>query len=254
MVQARQAGMHRMTNGKYLYCIMEGVQGFRFGHTGLLGKQAHTIPYKDISAVVSNIPFKEMQPDAETITSHQKVVEESRTQSTTLPVRFGIIFKSDDGVKQMLVKSYKDLKSKMVKLRGKDEFGLKIIIEQTDLKKFSTVSQNDSKIKKIKKEITSSGEGTAYFLKMKMDEAIRNETYKRIERLSGQIHSDLTKASQESCLLRSDFDQIFLNAAYLIDRDETVKFHKKLDNLKDKYQSDGLIFHLSGPWAPYSFC
>lgn len=243
-----------MTNGKYLYCIMEGSEGFHFDNTGLFGKQAHVIPYKDISAVVSNIPFKEMQPDADTITSHQKVVDESRAQSTTLPVRFGIIFKSDDGVKQMLVKSYKDLKSKMVKLRGKDEFGLKIIIDQSDLKKFSAVSQNNPEIKKIKKEMASSGEGTAYFLKMKMDEAVRNETYKKIEQLSGQIHGELTKASQESCLLKSDFDQIFLNAAYLIDRDKTTKFHKKLDSLKDKYQRDGLMFHLSGPWAPYSFC
>lgn len=243
-----------MVDGKYLYCVREGSKNHRFSDVGLFGKQAYTIAYKDISAVVSNIPFKEMQPDVENLTAHQRVIEESRSLCTTLPVRFGIIFKTDDGVKKMLVKSYTDFKSKVTKLKDKDEFGLKIIIDKSDLKKISLVQHGSPEIEKIKKEISSAGEGTAYFLKMKMDEAIRNHTYKKIDQISGQIHSELTKASEDGCLLKSDFDQIVLNASYLIGRDQTSKFHQKLDSFKKKYESAGFIFHLSGPWAPYSFC
>jgi hypothetical protein len=243
-----------MVDGKYLYCVMEGAQNHHFGDIGLFNNQTYTVSYKDISAVVSNTPFKEMQPDIENITAHQRVVDESRLHGTTLPVRFGIMFKSDEGVKKMLAKSYTELKSKATKLKGRDEFGLKIIMDQSDLKKFTPISQDNPEIKKIKKEISSSGKGTAYFLKMKMDEAIRNETFKKMDQLSGQIHRELTKAAEESCLLKSDFDQIVLNAAYLINRDNTTKFHQKLDSLKKKYESGGLMFHLSGPWAPYSFC
>ncbi|HJT09536.1 MAG TPA: GvpL/GvpF family gas vesicle protein [Candidatus Nitrosotalea sp.] len=242
-----------MNNGKYLYCIVEDGQKCCFNDLGLLGKPAYTVIYKDVSAVVSNVPFKEIHPDAESITAHQKIIEASRIQGTTLPARFGIMFKSDEGVKQMLIKSYKDLKSKIIRLRGMDEFGLKIIIDEDSFKKFSAVSQNKPEIKKIKKEIQSSGDGTGYFLKMKMDEAIRNETHRRIEQISKDIHDELAKTVQQNCLLRSDFDQIVLNAAYLIDRNSVTKFHKKLDTLKDKYK-EGLLFHLSGPWAPYSFC
>ena len=157
-------------------------------------------------------------------------------------------------MKQILDKSYKELKTKMVKLRDKDEFGLKILIDEADLKKFSSASQKSSEVKKIRKEMSSSGEGTAYFLKMKMDEAIRNDTYRRIESISQEIHADLAKTVAESCVLRSDFDQIILNAAYLVDRASSVKFHKKLGSIRDKHAKNGLTFHLSGPWAPYSFC
>jgi hypothetical protein len=243
-----------MSDGKYLYCILEGGQHHRFVETGLFGKQPYTVSYKDISAVVSNVPFKEMQPDVKVITSHQKIIEDSRTRGTTLPARFGIMFKSDDSVKKMLTKTYKELKSKMVNLKGKDEFGLKIMIDKPDLNRLKLVSQNNPEIKKIKKEIASSGKGTAYFLKMKMDEAVRNETYKRIDHLSGQIHRELATDAQQSCLLKTDFDQIILNAAYLVNRDDVIKFRKKMDNLKERYEKDGLIFHMSGPWAPYSFC
>lgn len=249
----RRASKHTV-NGKYLYGVADGTQDFQFANKGLHGKQAYPIPYKDISAIVSNVPFKEMQPDAESITSHQMVIEESRSQATTIPVRFGIMFKSDEGVKQMLAKSYKDLRSRLTKFRGKDEFGLKIIVDLQDLKKISAQSQNTPAIKKIKKEITSSGEGTGYFLKMKMDEAIRNETYRKIEQISGEIHSEIAKTAQESCLLKSDFDQIVLNASYLIERDHYHKFHTKIDALRERFKPEGFAFHLSGPWAPYSFC
>jgi len=249
-----EPGKRKMVDGKYLYCVREGSKNHHFSDVGLFGKQAYTIAYKDISAVVSNIPFKEMQPDVENLTAHQRVIEESRSLGTTLPVRFGIIFKTDDGVKKMLVKSYTDLKSKVAKLKDKDEFGVKIIIDKSDLKKISLVQHDSLEVEKIKKEIASSGEGTSYFLKMKMDEAVKNQTYRKIDQISGQIHNELTKASDEGCLLKSDFDQIVLNASYLVDRDQTTKFHQKLDKLKKKYEGVGFIFHLSGPWAPYSFC
>jgi hypothetical protein len=243
-----------MIDGKYLYCINEGIQIHHLGDIGLFGKKTYAVSYKDINAIVSNAPLKEMKPDIETLTSHQRVIEELRIYGTTLPARFGTMFKSDDSVKKMLAKSYSELKSKITNLKDKDEFGLKIMIDHSDLNKLQLSSQGNPEIKKIKKEISSSGKGTAYFLKMKMDEAIRNETYKRIDQLSGQIHHELAKAAQKSCLLKTDFDQIILNAAYLINRDDVTKFHKKLDELKEKHERNGFIFHMSGPWAPYSFC
>jgi hypothetical protein len=243
-----------MVDGKYLYCVLDGVQDPHFENIGLFGKKPYAISYKDISAVLSNIPFKEIKPEIDVITAHQRIIDESRPYSTILPARFGTIFRSDAGVKKMLVKSYKDLRTKITKLKGKDEYGLKIIIDKADLKKIEMTSHDTSEIKKIKKEIALSGQGTAYFLKMKMDEAIRNQTYKKIEMLSGQIHGELVKTSHDSCLLKADFDEIVLNAAYLVNRDKAGLFHKKLDQLKEQYEPHHITFHLSGPWAPYSFC
>src|SRR5437016_4619888 len=236
--------MKKMIDGKYLYCINEETQIHHFGDIGLFGKKTYAVSYKDINAIVSNAPLKEMKPDIETLTSHQRVIEELRMHGTTLPARFGTMFKSDDSIKKMLEKSYKELKSKILNLKDRDEFGLKIMIDPLDLNKLQLTSQDNPEIKKIKKEISSSGKGTAYFLKMKMDEAIRNETYKRIDQLSGQIHQELAKVAQQRCLLKSDFDQIILNSVYLINRDDVTKFHKKLDDLKEKQERDGFIFHM----------
>jgi hypothetical protein len=106
----------------------------------------------------------------------------------------------------------------------------------------------------MKGEISSATEGTAYFLKMKMDETLKHETLKRLENLAKDIHVELSKSVKASSLLKVEDKQIILNAAYLVYRKDGDSFTSAVGNLKKTYESAGLIFHMSGPWAPYSFC
>ncbi len=244
-----------VNDGRYVYCILEGSKTQNLGKIGLFDKPVYTIIHRDIEAVISKASFEQMKPDADNITAHQRVVEASRNIGTTLPIRFGTMFKSDEGVKKLLIKSYKDFKSKINKLGGKDEFGLKILIDKPEIKKLELLVQgNSDEIKKLKKEITIAGRGESYFLKMRMDEAIKNEAFRKIEQFSGEIHHELSKTAEDSCLLKADLEQILLNAAYLINKNNRERFNLKLEKLEARYKEHGLIFHRSGPWAPYSFC
>lgn len=244
------------TIGRYVYCIMDGGgKSQSFGKIGLENNEVYTIFHKDISAVVSKIVFKEISPDVDSIIIHQKVVENSRNIRTTLPVRFGIMFKTDEGVKQLLVKSYNDFKSKMNKLHGKEEYGIKVIIEKDGMEKIkSTITENSTEVKKMKKEITKAGDGTSYFIKMRMDESIKNETLRKIDDMTSKIHSELSSIVDDSTILKSDLQEIVLNTAYLIDKNKITKFNESIRKIKTQYEKHGLVIHQSGPWAPYSFC
>lgn len=243
-----------MVNGRYVYCIVENNTKDNLGSVGLYDSPVYLIPFKDISALVSTIPFKEIHPNVSEINSHQRVVEISREKWTTLPVRFGTIFKSDDGVTQFLTRSYKDLRSKITKFQEKEEYGLKVIIDKDNLQKLDLKIDDNEEIKKIKEELVGASQGTAYFLKMKLDEAMRTEMLRKIEEIGGDIHKQLSKVSATSCTLRSDLAEIILNASYLIDRNEKNNFDSQVNNIKEKYGSIGITLHVSGPWAPYSFC
>ena len=244
-----------MINGKYIYCILESEKNPDIGNIGLFDSSVFTIGHKDLNAIVSTIPFKETQANVDNIIAHQRVVEASRKIGTTLPVRFGVIIKNEEGVKNLLVKSYREFRSKITKFKDKDEFGVKVIFDKNNAKKIKKDTHSASdEIKKIKKEMSNAGDGTAYFLKMKMDEAIRNETLKKIDKLSGEIHNDLAILSVENRLLKNDVDKVILNASYLVKKIDHDSFSLKLKKLEEKYKKDNLIFHQSGPWAPYSFC
>lgn len=250
--------MTKTAEGRYVYCIMdceENSPPMQLGNTGIGENPVYTIGHKDICAVVSTIPFKEMESSMNDIVAHQRVVEAARERGTVLPVRFGVILKNEEGVKKLLASSYKDYSKKISTLHGKDEIGIKVLIDKSSLKKIQESAEEQSaEIKKIKAEMSSAKPGTTYFLKLRLQDAVKNETLRRIDQLVGEINRTLTSAAEDSRTLKNDVSEIILNAAYLVDRSRTQDFDAKLKDLRNKYESSGLTLHRSGPWAPYSFC
>jgi predicted transglutaminase-like protease len=72
--------------------------------------------------------------------------------------------------------------------------------------------------------------------------------------MSQAVHDELSRAALESALLKAEHEQIVLNAAYLVDNSHREDFQAEAGKVKRKYEKQGLAIHLSGPWAPYSFC
>ena len=144
----------------------------------------------------------------------------------------------------------------MRQLHHKDEYGMKVILNKDDLVKFrKTVELESESIRKFKDEIASAANsGRAYFLKMKLQDAVKTETLKRIETVSSTIHRELSSVSSNSTLLKSDVSQVILNVSYLVDRNNTLLFEQKVAELTQRFAASGLELHKSGPWAPYSFC
>lgn len=242
-------------DGCYLYCILDDRVDKSLGKVGLLDAEVHGLSYKDVTALVSPIQFKEIDTNLDNILAHQRVVELSRGMGTTLPVKFGIIFRNEGGVSSLLSKSYDDYRAKLTRLKDKDEFGIKVILNDVGLKRIRTEVANESRdIGKIRKDVTKAKRGTSYLLNIKMEEALRNETYRKIDSVSREIHRELSEASVDNVPLKSEHDQIILNAAYLVDRVDAQKFQKKVEATRKAFEKEGLVIHVSGPWAPYSFC
>jgi len=242
-------------NGQYVYCIVDDVNETDLGEVGRLKGKVSTVPFKDIAAVVSPVPYQELESNIGNIMAHEKVVELARTNHTTLPVRFGVIFKTTEGVKQLLSKSYEDYKVKLKKLAGKDEYGVKLILSTRGMVKLTQkVGKSSEEIGKLAKESARASKGTAYLLKLKADEALKAESLRRLDEVSGKANEQLSAAAVDHARLKSDHEQIVLNAAYLVERQGAQAFRSAVDRLSKELKSLGLEVHMSGPWAPYSFC
>jgi Gas vesicle synthesis protein GvpL/GvpF len=240
---------------QYLYCIVEADRAPKLGKVGIMEGQVAAVPYKEIAALVSPVPYGELESNLANIMAHQKVVELAREASTTLPVRFGVIFKTRDGVKELLTKSYASYTSKLAKLKGKDEYGVKVIITSEGMKQLTQlVGKESSEVNKLVRDTAKAKKGTAYLLKLKADEALRTETLKRLEEVSESVDAKLARVATDSQRLKSDHEQIVLNASYLVERGEAIKLKEAADMASSEIKKMGLELHMSGPWAPYSFC
>ena len=242
-------------DARYLYCIVDGPDPPMLGKVGILGGEVSSVPYKEISAFVSPVPYKELESNLANIMAHQKVVEFAREGSPTLPVRFGVIFKPREGVLQLLSKSYSSYRAKLAKLRGKDEYGLKVIMSAEGMKQLAqSVGKESPEVNRLARASAKASKGTAYLLKLKADEALKTEAIRKLEQVCATVDSRLTKVAADSRRLKSDHEQIVLNAAYLVDRSRSERLKDAVDSLSEDVKDKGLELHMSGPWAPYSFC
>ena len=244
--------------GRYIYCFVEGELPVNLGNIGIDNLPVRGISDSGVTALVSNVPYKQMESNLQQVMAHQHVVDEARKSesSVVLPVRFGVIINGEIGVRKLLQTSAAKYREKMRQLHHKDEYGVKVILNKDDLAKFrKTVELESESIRKLKDDIASAANsGRAYFLKMKLQDAIKTETLKRVETVSSTIHRELSLVSSSSTMLKSDVSQVILNVSYLVDRNNTLPFEQKVAELTQRFAASGLELHKSGPWAPYSFC
>ncbi|MEO9320149.1 MAG: GvpL/GvpF family gas vesicle protein [Nitrososphaera sp.] len=243
--------------GRYVYCILEGQTAVQLGNIGINSSAVRTVSDSGVTAVISEIPYKQMDSTIDHVMAHQRVVEEARKlDAVVLPVRFGVIINGEAGVRKLLQTSAERYKQKMRQLYQKDEFGIKVILNKEDAAKFrSSVEVESPAVQKLKDEISSSAnKGRAYFLSMKLQDAIKTETLRKLEDVSNTIHRELASVAEETAKLKSDVSQVILNASYLVNRNEIPSFEQKAAELSHRFAGRGLTIHKSGPWAPYSFC
>jgi len=116
-----------MSEGKYLYCIIKEKAPRKFNILGQEEKEVYTINEDGLAIAVSDTPKEEYSFIKEHLTGHQKVIEEIMKEGyDVLPVRFGTIAKSEEDVKEKVLKSErKRLLETFPIVEGRVELGLR---------------------------------------------------------------------------------------------------------------------------------
>ncbi len=176
-----------------------------------------------------------------------------------IPFKFGILFNTNDSLKAMLEQYGEEFKAILRRLAHKQEWGLKIYCDSEKIK--AGFTNNKADILKIEDEIKSSSVGKSYFLKKKKDELIDktlNEEISECGRESFELLKELSFEARINRLLPRDVtereDDMVLNAAFLVDKDEVGDFLNMVDTLKMHYEGKGFLIDCTGPWPTYNFC
>jgi len=265
---------------KYVYCIIPGDERKVFSREGIggpacpersrRGNQVHTIPYRDISAVVSDTPLEAPEPTVEHVLAHEGVIEEAMAKHTVLPLRFGVLFASEARVKEMLAENYPQYKENLARLHGKVELGLKVLWGEEEIRReMERASERGARFREemagraqeLKRARgTPAIRGKGYYLQMKLEkdvaqfeQLVREEMEATREREALRIFKDLRGRAVDACLTRLLDPNMILNAAFLVSRGEIEDFNQRVTELMRANVEKGLEFALSGPWPPYNF-
>jgi len=224
---------------------------------------------EDVMAVVSTVSLEEFcGPLAEVrmkdlswigprACRHEEVIEQLGKHTPVLPARFGTIFSSLKQLGRLLNMHHDRISRFLDRAMDKDEWSIKGIMDTSQAKEkvLSSALSRDAE------RLASLSPGMRYFQEQRIRSGVDRELRAWLREACGEIWKDLKSRASECCERRVlshnpegvDGDMV-LNWAFLVSRDSVEDFRACVDQRRLKYAEQGLAFHLSGPWPPYSFC
>jgi len=238
------------SRGKYVYCIIDSADPFRFGPVGIGAdpSEVYTVHYKNLAAVVSDAPLEVLDSTRENVLAHERVNETVMREHTVIPMSFGTIFKTREDIVELLRSAAEAFGDVLDKMQNKLEFGLKVLWDRDQA--IREVENEDEDISRLKKEI-SGQKGPTYFARMQYGRLIDSALQTRSEHYVADILEQLREVSVASRINKPIGDKMIMNAAFLISRDQEQAFDAKVKSIASKF--DKLTFKYTGPWPPYNF-
>ena len=252
--------MSVMKEGKYIYCVIETKIDRNFGPMGIGGRgdEVSTISYGDLGMVVSNSPMTQYVISRENLLAHEKVVEEVMKEFTVLPVRFCTIASRAGEIRDLLDSRHREFKNLLRDMDHKIELGIKglwknmevifkeITVENHEIKRLKQELQND----KGKKNISSAR--TLLDTKMEVGKLVEDALKRKKEKEAENIVGALRRTAFDHKLSNTISDEMFINAAFLVDKGREKEFDNIMDHLSEKYGERTKFFY-AGPLPPYNF-
>jgi len=169
---------------------------------------------------------------------------------SVLPVRFGTIASDADEIRNLLDRRYREFKNFLKDMDHKVELGIKGIWKNMDVI-FNEVVEGNKTIKNLKEALEEKGNINAK-AKMGLGRLVKQALDKKKEKQAKEIVDRLRRTAYEYKLNDTVGDEMFMNAAFLVDKGREKEFDNIMDDLNDKYE-DRMKFMYAGPLPVFNF-
>ncbi|MFH1798258.1 MAG: GvpL/GvpF family gas vesicle protein [Candidatus Omnitrophota bacterium] len=247
--------------GRYIYGVVGSNAGMRLfvpmesvEKTGT--DLVYTIPYRDISAVVCDLPVVEcacLHRDAlaRLLVRHQKVLERIMAlEHTVIPMRLGTFAQEDSHVEDVLRKGYPLIKDVFKKAAGKIE--IDVAVTWSDFTAVLNEIGKREEISRYKQIALSNPGGVTVEDQMKIGVMVKKALDERREGHSSRLVACLSGLSEDFRAGERMDDKMVMNCAFLVDKTKRKDFDNEVEGLNAEF-NEKLKFRCIGPLPPYSF-
>jgi len=240
--------------GKYIYCIIGTSQERNFGPIGIGGRRDDvlTVGYNDLSMIVSSYPMTKLAVNSANMLDHERVIEAVMKEfDSVLPVRFGTIASNADEIRNLLGRRYRELKNALRDADHKVELGVKGVWKDMDAI-FKEIVDENKAIKKTKEDIQNDKDKKNIQAKMEAGKLVEKALGKKKEKEAERIVEALRRTTVNYKLNKTVGDEMFVNAAFLVDKGREKEFDNIMDDLSEEHK-DRVKFMYAGPLPVFNF-
>jgi hypothetical protein len=215
------------------------------------GDRVRTIAFRDLVAVVSDVPGTRLEFSRQNLLDHQRVLDEVLSRSDVLPLSFGTVADSDEDVRELLLQGgFDSLHEQLDYVRNCIELEVKVFWEQEQL--FAEIAQENDEVRALRDTIAQLPEDAAYSEKITLGQLTEAEIGLKSEWEAEGVLDVLAPHAVDVLVSPNLSDTMLLNAAFLVERAREGAFDADVAALGEA-QAGRLILHYVGPLPPYSF-
>jgi len=240
--------------GKYIYAIIETRQERNFGPIGIGGRgdEVLTIGYNDVSMVISSHPMTKFVVNRENMLTHERVIEEVMKEfNSVLPVRFGCLASNANEIRNLLDRRYREIKSFLRDMEHKVELGVKGMWKNMNVI-FKEIAEENKEIKKSKKKIMRDKGKKNIQATIEVGKMVEETLIKKKEEEAERIVDALRRTTFDHKLNKTMGEEMFMNAAFLVDKGREKEFDNVMDDLNQEYKKR-IKFMYVGPLPVFNF-
>jgi len=231
--------------------FLNGHPPLRVPGIGGRGAPVRTVAFRDLIAVVSDVPGLSLDFSRENLLDHQRVLDEVLSRSDVLPFTFGTVADSDDEIRQVLLSGGFDaLHEQLEFVRGCVELEVKALWEEQRL--FAEIAQENEEVRALRDAIALLPDEEAAVEKISLGQLTEAEIESKSEWEADALLDVLEQHAVELLVSPNLKDTMLLNAAFLVERAREKEFDDVVDALA-KANAGRLTFSYVGPLPPYSF-
>src|SRR5688572_14935280 len=196
----------------YVYCIAETAAAAKLPAESLPaaieeGSKLEWIAAGDLAALTSQVPLASYSEEslAEHLSDaswtaaramrHETIAEHVAKRADIVPLRFGTIFLSRDGIERMLSDTGSDLREILERLRGREEWGVNVFCDQSVL--LASITSVSPVLRDLAERAAQASPGQSYLMQKRIDALRVDEARTALNRIIEQIETTLGEQTDE---------------------------------------------------------
>jgi len=241
---------------KYVFGIIPTSDSPTFGVCGFPPgpEPVHTVVYRGLGCVVSNYlgeDFTSLSKESlvRCLMAHQAVIERVMKDYPILAVKFGTLVEGDGDVQRLIEQGHRKFTQALIWLDGRVEME---VAATWDLSRVLSDIGREDEIVRLKRAMANRPAGEVLEQQIRAGKIIKESLDRRRDKYQQRMIESLQAialAVQPNALVA---DEMVMNVAFLIQRDQEGEFDKRVREL-DRACCDQIDFRVIGPLPPYTF-
>ncbi|WJV62755.1 GvpL/GvpF family gas vesicle protein [Pectobacteriaceae bacterium CE70] len=219
---------------------------------GLEAAPVYSIDQDGLRAVVSDTLSTRLRPERRNITAHQAVLHKLTEEGTVLPMRFGVIARNAEAVKNLLVANQDTIREHFERLDGCVEMGLRVSWDVANIYEYFVATY--PVLSETRDEIWNGNSNANNHREEKIRlgnlyESLRSGDRKESTEKVKEVLLDYCEEIIENPVKK---EKDVMNLACLVARERMDEFAKGVFEAS-KLFDNVYLFDYTGPWAPHNF-